>query len=379
MTFTSFFALLFQKNFSFQNQLFLQDLVNEDKLGQTFRTIMKIVVLTLGIEALGAILIYFSIDPAIFNNLETTRLKFAVFHAISAFCNAGFSTLTDGLYDSRVRFNYNIQLILAFLIIIGGLGFPIIFNLFKYLRNRFVLVFHLISRNEAFRHRPRLILLNTKIVLATTGILLGAGMILFFLTEPNNVLVEHQTMYGKLVTSFFGSVTPRTGGFNTVNMAAITAPTVLIYLLFMWIGASPGSTGGGIKTTTFAVAFLNIISIGKGRERLEIFQREIPQESVKRALAVIFLSFMIIGTAIFFITVFDPGHELTQVAFEVFSAFSTTGLSLGLTGNLSDSGKVIIMLTMFTGRVGIITFILGFFGRPKVKHYQYPGENIIIS
>ncbi len=192
-------------------------------------------------------------------------------------------------------------------------------------------------------------------------------------------MLEHQSFTGKLVTSFFASVTPRSGGLNTINMAAITAPTVLIYLLLMWIGASPASTGGGIKVTTFAVALLNILSIGKGRDRLEIFNREIPQESVKRAFAVVFISFILIGGSILLITILDPRHEIILVAFDVFSAFSTTGLSLGVTGQLNDSSKIVIMITMFTGRVGVITFILGIFNRARSKHYRYPGENIIIS
>ncbi len=183
MTFTSFFALLMQQSFSFQNQLFMQDLVNEDKLGQTFRTIFKIVAITLGLEAIGAVLIYFSLEPEVVAGIGTTRLKFAVFHAISAYCNAGFVNLTDGFYDPRFRFNYNIQLVLAVLIILGGLGFPVIFNLMKYFKNKLALLLHFISRREAYMYKPRLVHLNTKIVLATTFLLLLAGMVLIFLAE----------------------------------------------------------------------------------------------------------------------------------------------------------------------------------------------------
>ena len=378
MTFTSFVALLFQRNSSFQNQLFLQSMVNEEHLGQTFRTIIKIVAVTLLIEAIGAVLIFLSLDNQLFPNQTSEQWSFAVFHAISAFCNAGFSTLTDGLYDIRIRYNYNLQLSLAWLIILGGLGFPIIFNVYKYIQHKILNIFYRLGWRRTYKHVPRLISLNSKIVLITTAILLVLGTILFGLSEYWHSLQEH-SWYGKVITAFFGSVTPRTAGFNTVNMAALTTPTVLIYLLLMWIGASPASTGGGIKTTTIAVAFLNVISIGKSRDRLEVLQREIPNESVKRAFGVVFLSFMIIGLNVFLVTLLDARHDLKAVAFEVFSAFSTVGLSLNLTPQLNAPSKIIIMATMFLGRVGIITFVLGFIGRAKAKHYRYPSENIIIS
>lgn len=378
MTFTSFVALLFQRSGSFKNQLFLQSMVNEEHLGQTFRTIVKIVAFTLLVEAIGAVLIFTSLDNQLYQTRTDDKWAFSFFHAISAFCNAGFSTLTDGLYDIRIRYNYDFQLSIISLIILGGLGFPVIFNLYQYLRQKVMGGYYRFSQRQPYRHVPRILTVNTKIVLITTLILLVIGTVLFALSEVNSSLQEHSG-YGKLVTSFFGSVTPRTAGFNTVDMTALTTPTILVYLLLMWIGASPASTGGGIKTTTIAVAFLNVVSIGKSRERLEVMQREVPNESVKRAFGVMFLSFMVIGLNIFLITLVDPRHELILVAFEVFSAFSTVGLSLGLTPELNNGGKIIIMITMFLGRVGIITFVLSFIHKSQAMHYRYPGENIIIS
>ena len=378
MTFTTFFAMLFQRTSSFQNQLFMQNLVNEDKIGETFRTIFKIVLITLSIEAIGAILLFNSLDPYIFNGDVKEQWGFAVFHAISAFCNAGFSLFTDGLYDARLRYNYSFQLIVAFLIIAGGLGFPIIFNLYKYLKNQCLNIYFRFFQKSSYKHTPRLLHLNSKIVLATTGFLLVIGTVLFAVTEYNYALQEHNG-YGKFVTAFFGAVTPRTAGFSAVNMAALAPTTVLVYMLLMWIGAAPASTGGGIKVTTFAVAVLNIISIGKGRNNLEIMNREIPNESLKRAFGVMFLSFMVLGMDIFLIMLFDPGHDLIKVVFEVFSAFGTVGLSLNFTPQLSAFSKAVIMATMFLGRVGIITFVIGFMTSHHTKRYHYPAENIIIS
>jgi Trk-type K+ transport system membrane component len=155
--------------------------------------------------------------------------------------------------------------------------------------------------------------------------------------------------------------------------------TILIYLLLMWIGASPGSTGGGIKTTTFAVAILNAFSLGRAKNRVEAFRREINNESVRRAFAVMTFSFLVIGLSVFLVTFFDPEKPLTSVAFECFSAFSTVGLSLGITGDLSNESKIIITFTMFLGRVGTLTLLVGFLKNINTLDYRYPSESIFIN
>jgi Trk-type K+ transport system membrane component len=162
-------------------------------------------------------------------------------------------------------------------------------------------------------------------------------------------------------------------------MSQLTVPTILIYLLLMWIGGSPASTGGGIKTTTFAVAILNTWSIAKGQDRLEVFHREIKSKLVRQAFAVMLLSFLVIGLAIFLILFFDPEQKPIQVAFEVFSAFSTVGLSLNLTPELNTSSRIIIIFTMFLGRVGTFTLIAAMVTKVHTHHYRYPAENIIIT
>ncbi|WP_202915981.1 potassium transporter TrkG [Pontibacter pamirensis] len=261
ITFTSFLAMFFEGNASFRNQLFMQNIMNEEKLGETMRTVGKIVVFTFTVEAVGAAFIYATISDAAFAGVPD-RIGFSVFHAISAFCNAGFSTMTAGLNDVGFRYNYDFQLVIICLIILGGIGFPILFNLYGYLmevsRNRF----RQVNFDEKYVHTSRIVTVNTKIVLITTAVLLVAGTIIYFITEYNSTLADH-TGYGKFVTSLFGSVTPRTAGFNTVDMTQLTLPLVLVYLLLMWIGASPGSTGGGIKTTTFALAVMNTVSIAR--------------------------------------------------------------------------------------------------------------------
>ena len=377
ITFTSFLAMFFEGGSSFRNQLFMQDLMNEERLGQTMRTVGNIVMITFAVEAVGALLIYAAISGAAFAGVQD-RIGFAVFHAISAFCNAGFSTLSAGLYDANFRYNYDFQLVIICLIIIGGIGFPVLFNLYGYFKlvgkNRL----RQVSMREDYKHTSRIVTVNTKIVLITTAVLLGAGFVLYYFMEYYSTLQEHST-YGKIVTALFGSVTPRTAGFNTVDMTQLTLPVVLIYLLLMWIGASPGSTGGGIKTTTFALAVLNSFSITRGKERVEAFSREISSKSVREAFAVMLLSFLVIGLATLIVSYFNPEIQLITVAFETFSAFSTVGLSLGITGNLHAGSKVVIIITMFLGRVGIFTLIAGMVTKVNKRFYRYPSESIIIT
>lgn len=377
MTLSSFFGFFFQGAYSYKSQLFLKDFINEDKLGMIFSTIIKIIFFTLTLELLGAVFIYFTL-PDGFLPTVTEKLQFSVFHSISAFCNAGFSTLSDGLYDSNVRTQYNFQLVIIVLILFGGIGFPVIFNCFKYLRYFSNRKFSGYFNQTNTLYDPRVLNINTKLVLVTTAVLLLAGFFQYFLTEQQHTLTGRSS-YGKVITALFGSVTPRTAGFNTVDMTALSIPTILIYLLLMWIGASPGSTGGGIKTTTFAISILNTISMARVKDRLEVFKREIPAESVQRAFAVMLLSFLVIGIAVFLLSTFDPHLGIIQIAFECFSAYSTVGLSLGITGDLSSSSKLTIIITMFLGRVGTLTLLVGLIRNIRSLHYRYPSENVYIS
>jgi trk system potassium uptake protein TrkH len=196
--------------------------------------------------------------------------------------------------------------------------------------------------------------------------------------EYNNTLAEHND-FGKIVTALFGATTPRTAGFNTIDMTAMTFPTLMMVFLLMWIGASPQSTGGGIKTSTFAIAILNILSLAKGKSRIEIFRREISEISVRRAFAIISLSLAINGFAIMLISFFDPEKDIVDIAFECFSAYSTVGLSLGITGVLSAASKIIIIVVMFVGRISMLSLFIAVFRKVKHKNYSYPKEEITIN
>lgn len=376
MTFTGLFAYMAAGSVSFHNQMALKSMVSSKRMSNVMTIVGRIILVTLFFEAIGAFLIFICIDENLFPQKEQ-QIFFSIFHSVSGFCNAGFSTLPDGLHESIVRFNYPMHLIIAVLIVLGGMGFPITFNVFSFVRTKATNIFNKFLKNPSQEYQTRLIQVNSKIALATTLILLVFGFCTYFLFEQDASLAEHPTLFGKFVTSFFGSVTPRTAGFSTVDLTKLTLPTVLIYLLLMWIGASPSSTGGGIKTTTAAVAFLNLRTIILGKNRTDVYRTQIAEQSINKAFAVILLSLVIIGLAVLMISVNDDKHGLLKIAFEVFSAFSTVGLTLGITPELSETSKMVLIFTMFIGRVGALTLLMAFVTEVRQQPYQYPVEEIM--
>ncbi|MCH7411814.1 ATPase, partial [Belliella sp. DSM 111904] len=377
MTFTSFFGFFFKGSYSLQNQLFLKDYINEENIGAINSTLLKIILFTLLTEGVAALMITSVIDSNLFEN-KGDQLFFSVFHAISGFCNAGFSTLGNGLYEAGFREEYTVHLIISFAIILGGIGFPVVLGYYTYLKHVLVGTKKLITGEEDYKHVPRVANVNIRLIVYTTMILLVVGFVTYWVFESEHTL-KGLSGYGKFVTAFFGSVTPRTAGFNTVDMSALAMPTVLIYLILMWIGASPGSTGGGLKTSTIAVAVLNAISIAKGKNRVEVFKRQISNETLRKAFAVILLSFLVIGLGVFLVLLLDPELPLISVAFEIFSAFSTVGLSLGITGDLSTGSKIIVSIIMFLGRVGTLTVLIAFIQKARTLRYKYPEEGVFIT
>jgi Trk-type K+ transport system membrane component len=373
LTFASYFSYFFKGGTSYENQLALGDITSSNKLSDVFSTLKYIILITFGIELFSGILIYSSIDSSIFGS-QSHRIFFSVFHSISAFCNAGFSTLSNSLYQAEYKFNYYLQLVIIFTFVLGGLGFPIVVNILKYLKYKIVSLFTL----KKSKYKPWVLNLNSRITLITTLSISLLAFILFYFLEFNNTLAEHSG-FGKVVTALFGATTPRTAGFNTIDTAAMAFPTLMMVFLLMWIGASPQSTGGGIKTSTFAIAALNILSLARGRSRIEIFRREIAEISVQRAFAIIILSLIVISFAIVFISIFDPEKEFIDVAFECFSAYSTVGLSLGITSTLSSASKFIIIVVMFVGRISMLSFVIAVFKKIRQKNYRYPIEEITIN
>ncbi len=377
MTIASYFSYFFRGKTSYTNQLTLKDMSYADKLGDVFATLKRIMIISSIIQGLGVILIFFSVRNQVFTSIYE-RIYFSIFHAISAFCNAGFSTLPESLYTFEYRFNYPLHLIISALFITGGLGFPIVFNMYKYVKN---MIFNRIlpfSFNQKTIYTPWVVNLSTRIILITTASLIVVGTALIYILEYKNTLAEHSA-FGKIVTAFFTATTPRTAGFATVDNATLGMSSILLIILLMWIGASPISTGGGIKTSTFAIAILNILSLAKGKNRIEVYRREIDQLSVKRAFAIIVLSLIVVGLGIFLITSFDAEFGLISIAYECFSAYSTSGLSLGITADLSDASKLTLIGLMFIGRISMLTLLIAVMRQEKMKNYRYPTEEILIN
>jgi Trk-type K+ transport system membrane component len=348
-----------------------------EKIADVLDTLRKIITLTILIETIGVFFIYLSLDATFMPSISE-RLYFSLFHGVSGFCNAGFSTLTNNLFEDGYQFNYPFQITVALLFILGGTGFPILFNIYRYLKHLVINQIRTITQRGEKVHVPWVININTRIVFLTTVTLIIIGTVLIFAFEYGNILQDHRG-YGKIVTAFFTATTPRTAGFNTVDMNELQFTTVILIFLLMWIGASPASTGGGIKTSTFALGTLNFLSLAKGKDRIEVLGREIADHSVKRAYAVMALSLVVIGTSIFLLANFDGDHTLISIAFESFSAYSTVGLSLGITGDLSNAGKLVVVFTMFIGRVGMLTLLIAIFRRVKDLKYRYPVESVLIN
>ena len=375
LTFASYFSYFFKGSSTYENQLVLSDMTNSKKLGEVFSTLKYIIVITFIIELFSGILIYFSLDAKNFQS-HSDQIFFSVFHSISAFCNAGFSTLSNNLYDVGFKYNYTLQLVLILTFVLGGLGFPIVSNIINYIKYRLKKLFDF--DNSKVSYRPWVLNLSSRINLITTLSITSVAFIVFLILEYHNTLSEHRG-FGKIVTALFGATTPRTAGFNTIDTASMLLPTTMMVFLLMWIGASPASTGGGIKTSTFAIATLNILSLAKGKTRIEIFRREIADISVKRAFATISLSLIVIGFGVILISVFDPDKTLLDIAFECFSAYSTVGLSLGITAGLTTISKLVVIAIMFIGRVSMLNIIIAVFRKIKQTNYRYPTEEITIN
>jgi trk system potassium uptake protein len=372
MTFTGFFSYIFTTRSSLHERMLLRDIFSSKSMGNLFKILTKIIIFTLLTELAGAFLIYSSLDEN-----TTGRGFFSVFHAVSAFCNAGFSTLSEGLCTPSVNRNYTLLTLVSVLIILGGIGFPVLLRIYSYVKYLLILFLRKIRRKRPPVLKERLNL-SSRIVLVTTVLLLAGGGILYYFLEKDNSMRMLQDSQ-KTFLSFFNSVTVRTAGFSMIDLTKLGYPAIFLTMFLMWVGASPGSTGGGIKTTTFAIAIRSAWSNIRGRNVLEISNRQISNDTVTRVLSIVILSMVFILAGFFSLLLTETGKDPIQLLFECFSAFGTVGLSLANTSTLSETGKIIIIILMFAGRVGPLTLLSGFFISNRKKYYQYPESDIIIN
>lgn len=366
MTFTTFFAIYFGGSASIYLKSMMKDFLSEENIGKVSTILIKILFYTFIIEAFGALLIYYGLNDGILS-YNPENLLLAVFHSVSAFCNAGFSLFSENLMNERVVKNYMITLTIIVLIILGGLGFTVLNNL-VILRPKFL-------KKKRIRNQ---LSVHSKIVLISTFLLIFGGAFLIFIFESNNP-ASNGNIFQKLYSALFHSVSARTAGFNVLPIETLVTPTALIIIVLMWIGASPGGTGGGIKTTTFALALLSFMNMIRGKTKTDLFHKTITSESIQKSYMVIFGSMSVIIIGLFFLSWLEPDKNLLDLSFEIISAFGTVGLSRNTTFYLGDGGKIVIMLIMFIGRIGILTFIVSFFSVVKYPNYGFPKENVIVG
>ena len=381
MTITSFFALFFMSNTSIYSQMLVRDMVSSKSLASLWSTLLNIFGFTAALELAGAVCIFLNIHGTIGLDLRH-ELFFSVFHSVSAFCNAGFSNYPDGMSAPVLMVGGHcwLYVILSLLIILGGIGYPVLVNMKAVVTKRARLIWRwLRGRRYASLSIPNLYDLNTKIVLKTTAVLIVSGTVLIAFFEWDNTFAGMQT-HEKLTQAFFNAVSPRTAGFISVNLNSMCLQSIFIYTLLMWIGGASQSTAGGVKVNAFAVAILNIRSILRGSDRVEFAGREVSTDSIRRANAAVIVSVVVLSFFVFLVTLTDPDLPLKAIVFECVSAFATVGSSLGITSQLQDASKVLLVVLMFIGRVGVVTLAQGLLKQYKNQnYYKLPQDNITIS
>jgi len=361
VTFATFFALFLSSGLGVGQMTFLRDILQESNVNEITGTLFRIIGLTLFIELLGALSFYISWSSMIPNIKE--RIFFSVFHSVSAFCNAGFALFTNNFADKANALNFGVNITTMLLIIFGGLGFTTLWEIVSDAKNRI------------YKHHR--LSVHSKLVVVTTLILIFSGAAVMLMSEWGGVLRGYS--FGtKAMISFFQSVTTRTAGFNTVNIGSLSSPAAMFLMILMFIGASPASTGGGVKTTTAAVLFMSVKSTIQGHNRLEVNKKTIPYDIVFEALTAFLLgaTLILVSTELLSIT---EKFRFMDLLFEEISAFATCGLSRGITMQLSNWGKIILTISMYIGRIGSVTLAVAFASKIDKRRYQYPTESVLVS
>ena len=364
MTANTFLVLLLGRRLGLKERLAIQQSMDNSALAGGKPLILSIIAMTLVFELTGLFCLYpvFSQDYG-----SGYGLWLSVFHSISAFNNAGFSLFEDSIV--RYALNPWVNAVITALVILGGIGYQVIMEMLTWLRNRL-----------AGNRSRGLFSLNFKVVTSTTAALLALGTAAFFITEFNNpATLGPAAPPLKLLLAWFQSVIARTAGFNTIDIGGMGNASLFIMIALMFIGASPGSTGGGIKTTTIRILLACTRMALQGKEQVLCFRRQIPTSRVLKAIAVVVGSGLAVVGATALLAISNPNLSFIRVLFESVSAFATVGLSTGITGELSDFGKYVIIVTMYLGRVGILLFMSALLGDPKPSAIHYPEEELLIG
>lgn len=390
VSFATFFASFLSKGVSLKHQSIIQDFLSSESLDSAKGLLKKVIIMTIAIEVVGAIFIFFMWDEELKFNSIGYKIFYSIFHGVSAFCNAGFSLFSDGLFtnnisqgnavfarevDINLRQMYPLHFIIAIMVILGSIGFSTIEDFTNKSRKG-----RKIKPINEWK-------IGTKVAIYSSFFLIIAGTIGFMILEAHQL--TDRTIIEALITSFFQSVTTRTAGFHTMNFGGsesglpLANPTLILVIFLMFIGASPGSTGGGIKSTTFLVLVLAAIANIKGQNRIELDRRTIPNELIRKAFSIFMFATSYNLLAIFILSITEGNNpaisNILALVFEQISAFSTVGLSMGITADLSWMGKIVIILSMFIGRVGTLTLALALSSKVITNSYRYPEGNIMVG
>ena len=359
ITFTSVIIIMISKKIGYYTKKIVQEDINIDTTFKIEEYVKKVIFSVIIIEFIGTVILFFEFIKK-FGFLKAVYYSF--FHSVSAFCNAGFSLFSDNLYGFKNSFIINMMIPL--LIFLGGIGFSTILNCYNVLRKK-----------------EKRLTSTTKLSIKISVFLVILGMVAMFILEYSNKSTIGNLSFGqKLEASFFQSVTTRTAGFNTISILGLKRSTSLLFIILMFIGASPGSTGGGIKTTTIGLIILGTLATLKNKDTIEYDKRSVSWRIYSKAITVLFISLIYTTICVFLLILFERNKNLLDLVFEVFSAFGTVGLSRNLTPSLADISKFILIVTMFVGRVGPLTIALALSkSNLKKGRYTYPQENILIG
>jgi trk system potassium uptake protein TrkH len=364
MTSTTFLILLIGRRFDLRQKIAIQQALDRPGISGSAQVIRSIIATTLIFELTGTFLLL----PAFVPEYGLSKgLWLAIFHSINSWNNAGFSLFKDNLIGYQSSFL--VVFTVTILIIFGGIGYQVILEMYIWLRDR-------------FQRKPAKLLLSLdfKVATSTTILLLFIGTIAFLCIEARNPeTFGSLNLRDQLLVAWFQSVTPRTAGFNTIDISKMTTAGLFITIALMFLGASPGGTGGGIKTTTLRVLTSCTQAILQGKEEVLLYERKIAIPLILKAVGVLVGSIAIVILSTIFIALTDPELDFIQILFEVVSAFATVGLSTGITASVSTAAKLILVITMYIGRVGVLLLMSAALGDPRPSRISYPEENLLVG
>ena len=364
MTIGTLFALALGRKISFRERVIMQEALNQTNISGIVKVAKNILIMTFTIQAIGAILLSFRFIPLLG---VSKGIGYSIFHSVSAFCNAGFDLMgaVSGPFSSLSLFQNDlwVNLVIMSLVVIGGLGFMVVMD---------------IGNKRKFSKLS----LHSKIVIKLTLLLIIIGFFAIFVFEySNQATLGNKSFFDKVLPSLFHSITPRTAGFNTLDTGELTTSGKFFTMILMFIGGSSGSTAGGVKTTTIAIVILMIVTTIRGKEDTVVFGRTLPRAIIRKAVTIVGLALGLIITTTMILSITDPQFPFEAILFESISAFGTVGLSVGITPELSQIGRVVIAFMMFFGRVGPLTVFLALAYNKKnmQRKVKYPEERVIIG